>query len=116
MTVYNKAIAEFEALSSQEKKTELISLLQKFEKLDVIFVKLINAVNAKNYTDKILNWIYKVLLSSMEKIDQMDLKKWLDELQSLFQVLERIHAAEMTDRQQEWDPEQWLEQVLSDKY
>jgi len=116
MTDYNKAIAEFEALSSQEKKTKLISLLQKFEKLDAIFVKLINAVSTKNYTDRILNGIYKVLVSSMEKIDQMDLQKWLNELQNLFQVLERIHAAEMADRQQEWDPEKWLEQVLSDKY
>lgn len=116
MTVYNKAIEEFEALSSQEKKTELISLLQKFEKLDVIFVKLIKAVKTKNYTDRILNGIYKVLVSSMEKIDQMDLQEWLDELQKLFQVLERIHAAEMADRQKEWDPEKWLEQVLADKY
>jgi Holliday junction resolvasome RuvABC ATP-dependent DNA helicase subunit len=55
MTVYNKAIAEFEALSSQEKKTELLSLLHKFEKLDVIFVKLIHAVDTKNYTDRIMN-------------------------------------------------------------
>lgn len=116
MTVYNKAIAEFEALSSQEKKTELISLLQKFEKLDVIFVKLINAVGTKNYTDRILNWIYKVLVASLEKIDQIDLETGLDELQNLFQILEKIHQAEMTDRQQEWDPEQWLEQILSDKY
>lgn len=116
MTVYNKAIAEFEALSSQEKKTELLSLLHKFEKLDVIFVKLIHAVDTKNYTDRIMNWIYKVLVVSLEKIDQMDLKTGLSELQSLFQILEKIHAAELSDRQMEWDPEQWLEQILSDKY
>lgn len=116
MTDYNKAIAEFEVLSSQEKKTKLISLLQKFEKLDVIFVKLIKAVKTKNYTDRILNGIYKVLVSSMEKIGQMDLQEWLDELQRLFKVLERIHAAEKADRQKEWDPEKWLEKVLADKY
>jgi hypothetical protein len=34
----------------------------------------------------------------------------------LFQILEKIHAAELSDRQMEWDPEQWLEQILSDKY
>jgi dsRNA-specific ribonuclease len=90
--------------------------LQKFENLDDIFVKLIGAINIKNYTDRILNWIYKVLVMSLEKIDQMDLQSWLNELQNLFQVLERIHAAEMADRQKEWDPEQWLEQILSDKY
>lgn len=116
MTDYNKAIAEFEVLSSEDKKSELLSLLQKFERLDDVFVKLIGAVSTKNYTDRILNWIYKVLVMSLEKIDQMDLQSWLNELQNLFQVLERIHAAEKADRQQEWDPEKWLEQILSDKY
>jgi len=116
MTDYNKAIAEFEVLRSEDKKSELLSLLQKFKNLDDIFIKLIGAVNTKNYTDRILNWIYKVLVMSLEKIDQMDLQSWLNELQSLLQILEKIHAAEIADRQMEWDPEQWLEQILSDKY
>jgi hypothetical protein len=55
MTDYNKAIAEFEMLSSEDKKSELLSLLQKFKNLDDIFIKLIGAVNTKNYTDRILN-------------------------------------------------------------
>jgi hypothetical protein len=84
--------------------------------LDEIFVKLINSVSSKNYTDRILVWIYKVLVSSLEKIEQMDLQKWLDELQSLFLVLEKIQQAEALDRQQEWDPELWLEQILSTNF
>jgi hypothetical protein len=41
------------------------------------------------------------LVVSLEKIDQMDLKTGLSELQSLFQILEKIHAAELSDRQME---------------
>ena len=116
MSVYSKAIEEFQALNSQLKKEKLLSLLRKFETLDEIFVKLINSVSSKNYTDRILVWIYKVLVSSLEKIEQMDLQKWLDELQSLFLVLEKIQQAEALDRQQEWDPELWLEQILSTNF
>ncbi len=116
MSVYSKAIEEFQVLNSQLKKEKLLSLLRKFETLDEIFVKLINSVSSKNYTDRILVWIYKVLVSSLEKIEQMDLQKWLDELQSLFLVLEKIQQAEALDRQQEWDPELWLEQILSTNF
>ena len=116
MSVYSKAIEEFQALNSQLKKEKLLSLLRKFKTLDEIFVKLINSVSSKNYTDRILVWIYKVLVSSLEKIEQMDLQKWLDELQSLFLVLEKIQQAEALDRQQEWDPELWLEQILSTNF
>ena len=116
MSVYSKAIEEFQALNSQLKKEKLLSLLRKFETLDEIFVKLINSVSSKNYTDRILVWIYKVLVSSLEKIEQMDLQKWLDELQSLFLVLEKIQQAEALDRQHEWDPELWLEQILSTNF
>ena len=66
MSVYSKAIEEFQALNSQLKKEKLLSLLRKFETLDEIFVKLINSVSSKNYTDRILVWIYKVLVSSLE--------------------------------------------------
>jgi len=116
MSIYIKAIEEFQALNSQLKKEKLLSLLSKFETLDEIFVKLIKSVSSKNYTDRVLVWIYKVLVSSLEKIEQMDLQKWLDELQSLFLVLEKIHQAEALDRQQEWDPELWLEQILSTNF
>ncbi|HPK28081.1 MAG TPA: hypothetical protein PKX34_02630 [Candidatus Absconditabacterales bacterium] len=116
MSVYSKAIEEFQALNSQLKKEKLLSLLRKFETLDEIFVKLINSVSSKNYTDRILVGIYKVLVSSLEKIEQMDLQKGLDELQSLFLVLEKIQQAEALDRQQEGDPELWLEQILSTNF
>ena len=116
MSIYIKAIEEFQALNSQLKKEKLLSLLRKFETLDEIFVKLIKSVSSKNYTDRVLVWIYKVLVSSLEKIEQMDLQKWLDELQSLFLVLEKIQQAEALDRQQEWDPELWLEQILSTNF
>jgi ATP-dependent Clp protease ATP-binding subunit ClpC len=38
----------------EEKKTELLKLLSKFEKLDIIFVRLIKAVSSKNYSNRIL--------------------------------------------------------------
>ncbi|MCK9467298.1 MAG: hypothetical protein M0P94_03125 [Candidatus Absconditabacterales bacterium] len=116
MSIYIKAIEEFQALNSQLKKEKLLSLLSKFETLDEIFVKLIKSVSSKNYTDRVLVGIYKVLVSSLEKIEQMDLQKGLDELQSLFLVLEKIHQAEALDRQQEGDPELWLEQILSTNF
>lgn len=54
MSIYIKAIEEFQALNSQLKKEKLLSLLSKFETLDEIFVKLIKSVSSKNYTDRVL--------------------------------------------------------------
>lgn len=116
MSIYSKAIVEFEALNSQTKKEKLLSLLEKFRNLDEIFVKLINSISTRNYTDRVLNLTYKAVVSSMEHVEKMDLQKWLDQLNDLFSVLERIREAEELDRQQEWDPELWLEQVLYNKY
>jgi len=54
MDVYKESLKEFKALNLKEKKEELLNLLHKFEKLDDIFVKLINAVEIKNYNDEVL--------------------------------------------------------------
>ena len=80
--------------------------------LDEIFVKLINSVNAKNYTDGVLLWVYKVVVKSMEQVDADDLKSGLDNLRNLYAILWKIKQAEAEDRARDWDPEVWLNNIL----
>jgi len=54
MTVFDDSLVEFQKLPHEEKKSELLKLLSKFKDIDDIFVKLINSVNSKNYTDRVL--------------------------------------------------------------
>lgn len=112
MDIYKQSIEEFKALNIQEKKEELLKLLYKFENTDDIFVKLINAVKTKNYSEEILLWIYEVLVKSMEKIEKEDLEAGINHLKELYQTLEKIHQMEEQDRLQEWNPDEWLKQVL----
>ncbi len=113
MTVYDDSLEEFKNLNHEEKKSELLKLLSKFEKLDAIFVRLINAVKTKNYYDTILQWIYKVVVKSMEKIELDDLESGIEQLKELYTVLEKIKKAEAEDRITEWNPDVWLEQILN---
>ncbi len=113
MDVYKESLKEFKALNLKEKKEELLNLLHKFEKLDDIFVKLINAVEIKNYNDEVLQWIYEVVVKSMEKIEKEDLEAGIEHLKELYQTLEKIQQMEEQDRLQEWNPDEWLKQVLS---
>jgi hypothetical protein len=112
MDIYKQSIEEFKALNIQEKKEELLKLLYKFENTDDIFVKLINAVKTKNYSEEILLWIYEVLVKSMEKIEKEDLEAGINHLKELYQTLEKIHKLEEQDRIQEWNPDERLKQVL----
>ncbi len=112
MTVYDDSLEEFKKLTHEEKKSELLKLLSKFEKLDAIFVRLIKAVNSKNYSDTILQWIYKVVVKSMEKIESDDLESGIEHLKELYTILEKIKKEEAEDRITEWNPDMWLEQIL----
>jgi len=112
-TVYADSIIEFKALSSDEKKAELLKLLGKFESLDNIFVKLLGAVQTKNYVDKILEGIYEVVVKSMEKVEDLDLEAGLAHLRELYSVLEKLHLQEEADRAKEWDPDVRLNDILT---
>ena len=112
MTVYDDSLEEFKNLTHEEKKSELLKLLSKFEKLDAIFVRLIKAVNSKNYSDTILQWIYRVIVKSMEKIESDDLALGIESLKELYTILEKIKKEEAEDRITEWNPDAWLEQIL----
>ncbi len=113
MTVYDDSLKEFEKLTHEDKKSELLKLLSKFEKIDAIFVRLIKAVSSKNYSDTILQWIYKVVVKSMEKIKSDDLEAGIEHLKELYTVLEQIKKEESADRATEWNPDAWLEQILN---
>ena len=113
MTVYDDSLVEFEKLPHEEKKSELLKLLSKFKDIDDIFVKLINSVNAKNYTDNVLLWVYKVVVKRMESIEKDELQSWLNNLRDLYTILWKIKQAEDEDRARDWDPEVWLENILS---
>lgn len=113
MTVYEDSLIEFEKLTHDDKKSELLKLLYKFQKLDNIFVRLINAVSSKNYSDTILLWIYKVVVKSMEKIESDGLESGIDHLKELYTILGKIKKEESADRATEWNPDIRLQQILS---
>jgi hypothetical protein len=111
--IYNQALQEFTWLSLSEKKIKLLDLLNAFWTTYSIFGEVMKDIQTLSFTDNQYISIYRIIIKSMEEVDQKGVAAWIERIEQLHKFLMELRAKEAEEAKKEGNADEWLNQVLS---
>ncbi len=111
--IYNQALQDFTKFSLEDKKDNLLKLIDAFGNTHPVFWEIKEDIETRTYTDKQYIDIYQIVLKSMYEMKKEWVNAGIERIQKLHNFLMELKTKEEDENKKEGDVDLRLEKVLS---